>query len=544
MLQSWIEAVRRRHVDRAKARTYTADVAAAHFRATMRDHDAFVPLMSGVPAPAFHVGTAHDSTGVPVAVRLRLAEITSHWLVQGGTGTGKTTFVTSLVADRIMYDLPIGVIDCKAGFFETTIQWLGTIAYRLPPLARANLVRRLAVVNPFADALVPLNVCRPPCGVSPEVQAYDVTLALTRLFEAGMSFHMENLLRHLLLLLMTANLTLAEAPTVLDDEVLRGILVERCDSTILKDFFFRTYPSLPQPPKTALLVRLQALLLPENLRLMLGADEMIDLIGIIERGDPLLVFLGKGMGVPEEQVDLIGSLVLQLLFQAAYATGGRSHRPYLVVLDEFFHLLAAPHLTDRFTTALTTLRSFGVHLCLVMHNFSQTSPALRQTLLDSCSLMALFRTSTQNAEFFGDFMPERDPASHVSGQQGHTLSRSEIRRLLAERLQRLPDRHCYWYDRRQPYRALRVRVPDVPEPHDAAGLTRRELDAFISEQHLQIGGVAVSKTILRQQLEARQARLHALVRPPVRLVVPEPPPPISGTTATRRAATNKRPRLG
>jgi hypothetical protein len=496
--------------------------------------------MRNVPSPAFLVGTAHDSAGEPVPVRLSLADLTSHWLVQGGTGTGKTTFVTSLIAERIAYGLPAGVVDCKAGFFDSVIEWLGALAFRWTPPARATLIKRLAIVNPFADVLVPLNVCRPPAGVSPEVQAYDVTLALTQLFEAGMSFHMENILRHLLLLLMSANLTLAEAPAVLDDEVLRGVLVEHCGTPVLKDFFFRTYPSLPYPPKTALLVRLQALLLPENLRLMLGADQMIDLKGIIERGDPLLVFLGKGLGVPEEQVDLIGSLILQLLFQASYATNGRSHRPYLVVLDEFFHLLTAPHLADRFATALTTLRSFGVHLCLVMHNFAQVPPALRETMLGNCDLMALFRTSARNAEFFGDFLPDQDPqlTAEVFANRTRQLNRMEMRRLLSERLQRLPNRHCFWYDRRQPYRALHVRVRDVSEPHEFAGLTPAALHAFIEEQQLRVGGVALSKSVLRQQLAKRQARLRDLVRPAVRLTSPP------STPRRPRSAATRRPRLG
>jgi len=542
MLQSWIELARRRHVDRHKARHYLATVADANFRSAMAEYDAFVPTMAAVRPPSFRVGTANDSAGQPVSIQLSLAELTSHWLVQGGTGTGKTTFVTSLIAERFRLGLPCGVFDCKAGFFDAAVEWLGAIAYRLPPVARAELVRRLAVVNPFAETLVPLNVCRPPSRVSPEVQAYDVTLALARLFDLGLSFHMENILRHLLLLLMSANLTLAEAPLVLDDEVLRSILVERCGNTILKDFFFRTYASLPQSSKTALLVRLQALLLPENLRLMLGADEMVDFIGIIQRGDPLLVFLGKGIGVPEEQVDLIGSLVLQLLLQAAYATSGRDHRPYLVVLDEFFHLLAAPNLADRFCTGLTTLRSFGVQLGLVMHNFSQVVPALRETMLANCDLMALFRTSARNAEFFGDFLPDRDP--EFEGSQASAVSRTEIRRLLSERLQRLPNRECFWYDRRQPYRALRVRVPDVPEPHDAVGITRSELDRFIDEQRLNIGGVALPKTVLRQQLAARQARIRALLHPPVRLHTPDPPPPSSSGRTPRAVVRTKRPSLG
>ena len=542
MLQRSIEIIRRRRTDHLKARRYATEVSAANYRAAMRDYDAFVPAMGGVSAPAFEVGTARDSTGSPVSVRLGLNDWASHWMVQGSTGSGKTTFATSLAATRLASGYPTGVVDCKAGFFDAAIDWLAAVAYRMPAGEQSRLAQRLAIVNPFADTLVPMNVCRPPHAVTPEVQAYDITLSLSRLFETGMSLHMENILRHLLLLLMSANLTLVEAPVVLEDEVLRGILTERCDNPILKEFFFRTYPSLPQPPKTALLVRLQALLLPENLRLMLGSDEMIDLKGIIERGDPLFVFLGKGLGVPEEQVDLIGSLVIQLLLQASYASA-QPHRPYILVLDEFFHLLTAPNLTARFATALTTLRSFGVYLCLVMHNFAQVPPVLQHALLDSCSV-ALFRTSGRNAEYFGDFLPDQDPES-VAGtlwQQSRPQSRQELRRRLTERLQRLENRHLYFYDRSQPYRAVHVRVPDIPAPHEFAGITRRQLNAFVDAQRLRIGGVALPKSVLRQQLAKRQERLRQLIRPPVELRAAKPPS--RRDRATERSTTSRRPKLG
>src|SRR5262249_41921565 len=152
-----------------------------------------------------------------------------------------------------------------------------------------------------------------------------------------------------------------------------------------------------------------ALLLPENLRLMLGANDVIDFRAILDCGTPLIAFLGKGPGVPEEQVDVVGSLLLQLLFQGAFASRSNIRRPYQVFLDEFFHLLDAPALARRFETALTTLRSFGVTLSLVMHNFSQVPPTMRETLLANVDLVGLFRTSARNAQFLGEFLPVSDP---------------------------------------------------------------------------------------------------------------------------------------
>jgi len=540
MLQRWIEMVRGRIRDREKARTHMLDVATATYREAVEDHDAFVRSARNTTGPSFLIGTARDSMRTAVPLRLSMPALWAHWLVQGGTGTGKTTFMTAFVAWALAHGVSVGMVDCKSGLFQAVILCLGALAYLMNPAERATFRQRLAIINPFGAALVPLNVSRLLPGVSAEVQAYDVTLALSRLFDTALSLHMENILRHLLLLLTAANLSLIEAPAVLEDELLRGILVERYGDVRLKEFFFRTYPTLPETSKHALGARLQALLLPENLRLMLGADDCLDFRGLFMRGDPLIAFLGKGLNVPEELVTVVGSLLMQLLFQGAYASEGR-HRPYMVVLDEFFHLLNAPGLADRFATAVTTLRSFQTFLCLVMHNFSQVPPALRETLLANCDLMALFRTSSRNAEFFGDFLPDVDPELVATSlrRTGEVPNRGEMRRALSEQLQRLANRECFWYDRRQPYRSIRVRIPDMRAPHEAVGLSANELDAFVAEHRIDAGGYALSRDTLRQQIAARQERLRQLLRPPITVRQPEPL-----STGAAAARPKGRPQLG
>lgn len=538
-----VEALRGRGRDRQKARIVVADVASAAYREAVADYDAFVDVAKRVQEPSFTVGVAEDSSGTPVAIRLGIPDLAAHSLVQGGTGTGKTSFVTGLVAWALRNGVPIAVVDCKSGFFESAIERAGAAAYGLDAASLRAVVQRLAVVNPFGDALPPLNVCRVSPGSSPEVQAYEVTLAFSRLFDTALSLHMENILRHLLMLLMAAELSLVEAPAVLEDELLRGILVERTDDGLLKDFFRRTYPTLPETSKHALGARLQALLMPESLRLMLGADNLLDLRGVILRGDPMIAFFGKGADAPEELVNVIGSLFLQLLFQAAYASGS-AHRPYLIVLDEFFHLLSAQALSERFTTALTTFRSFGVHLALVMHTFVQVSPALRETILGNCDLVALFRTSSRGAECFGDFLPDVAPdlVGDALCRAGSVPTKQEMRRYLAERLQRLPNQHCFWYDRRQPYRAVLVRVPDLDAAPAAVGISPQELGDFIAASGIDRGGVAIPRPELRRQIADRQRRLRDLVRPPVAISRPEggiaEPGVASPTTRSRK------PRLG
>lgn len=534
-----VEWYRRGGRDAAKARAALARQADQEYREAMADYDAFVPVMEEMGDPSIQIGAAADSAGQAFPVRLGLEELAHHALVIGGTGTGKTTFVTSLVAQALGHDSPVGVVDFKSDFFRLGLEWAGATAWTLEPNARQAFIDRIVVVNPFADDLIPLNVCRPIPGTAPEVQAYEVALALSRLFDASIGFQMENILRHLLLLLMEAGLSLVEAPLVLQDELLRTLLVEKSQSPAVAEFFRRTYPGVPAGSKDAIIARLQALLLPENFRLMLGADEMADFKGVLDHGDPMFVFLGKGPGAPEEQVEVMGSLLLQLLFQAAFAGSGR-RRPYQLGCDEFFHLLDTPALGKRFETALTTLRSFGVHLTLVMHNFGQVPGSLREAMLANCDLMALFRTSSRNAQFFGDFLPELDPelVRQALRRTGRIPGRHEIRSQLVERLQRLPNRTCYWYDRRKPYRALLLTVPEVPAPHVAAGTSETELDRFITESGIRRGRIALSKSALRSQIEARARRIAELLRPTIVLADQV------GEAPDARSRKSTRPRLG
>jgi hypothetical protein len=520
MLERLLAHSRGRPIDEAKARSYVRDQATAAFREALGEFDAFVPHVRRVAEPAVHLGTARDSAGTTVPLRLAHEELAAHALIQGATGSGKTSFATWLLAEALRVGFPTGTIDCKTGFHDEAIARAAAHAYRLSPDARAAFRQRLVVINPFSPALVPLNVCRVMPGETVETQAYNVALVLSRLY-GDMGFQMENALRHLMILLIESDLTLAEAPAILQDELLRAALVQRCSNPAVKEYFLRTYPGVPGSSKEALLTRLQALLLPEALRLMLGADECLDFRGIFERGDPCFLFLGMGPGIPPELVELLGTLLLQFLFAGATARGAKGQRrPYLVFADEFFHLVDVPVLAKRFERGLDSLRGFGLHLALVMHQFSQVPGSLREAILQQCDLVAIFRTSARNAQFFGEFLPESDPEllTETLRRTKRPPAGHEVRMRMLERLQRLPDRHCYLYDRRRPYRAVLARVPDVPAPHQAAGVSEAALERFIEAEGFGNGGAALPRAELCRQIEARRSRLRELLQPPLSVV--------------------------
>ncbi len=457
------------------------------------------------------LGTASSSEG-DVVIRLPWGGEFAHWLIQGTTGSGKTVWSTDLLVQLIVRGRGAGCAAGKGDQYQQLLWHLAARAYGMARAERENFRKRIVLVDPFGTHLAPLNLLATHAGVSPETVAYEVALVIAESMEGGLSVHIESLLRHLLLLLIEAKLTLVESVEVLEDVTLRAILVRQSKNPVVKRFF--SSENVPEVSRRALVGRLQAILLSESVRLSFGADACIDLRGVLDRGDPLLVNLGPGPGVPEELRHLFAGLVLQHLYQAVFSRGTRRPRGYLFSFDEFHHFAAEGPLARRLGTILASARAFGFFLMLSHHAFAQIPPNLREMILSNSDITALFRTSGRNAEHLGDFLPR-------IGQDG----RDETRRDQFEELQRLPDRDLYWYDRRKRHRAIRIRVQDLHEPQEVAGISTGKLEDFMREEGFDRGGVTVSRTELHRQIEARQRHIDELRRPPVTVSRPPEGPP-------------------
>jgi hypothetical protein len=293
--------------------------------------------------------------------------------------------------------------------------------------------------------------------------------------------------------------------------------------------------------KQALISRLQALLLPPSLYLMLGADDCLDIPEALTRGQSIIAFLGKGSGVPEALMETFGSLFLQQFITAAFSRPRNKRRPYRLVCDEFFHLVqGVPEMAKRFETAMVSTRSFQCFLSLIMHQFSQVPPALRDTLLGNVDIINLMRTHERNSEMLGDFLPEIDPAilREFLDKTGETPTSREMREEQLKRQQRLPNRHGLYYDRRKPHGALLRRMPHVQPPHAAINIRETELDDFISAHRIDTGPTAHSRKELEQQIKARRERLNDLIRPPaakkLKPAVPAPKPQTPASPDTQK----------
>src|SRR5215470_7509413 len=165
--------IRGTDLGRAKARDYLAQRFNETLREEVAEYDTFVSHMLNVKEPALSIGTSKDSLGNEIPVRLGFKDAACHWIIQGGTGSGKTSFATHVLAEMLSQGRPIGIVDCKSGFFDAAVRWSGALTYNMDEPRRNEFIGSLTVINPFSDALVPLNICRCLEGTQAEIQAYE-----------------------------------------------------------------------------------------------------------------------------------------------------------------------------------------------------------------------------------------------------------------------------------------------------------------------------------------------------------------------------------
>ena len=98
---------------------------------------------------------------------------------------------------------------------------------------------------------------------------------------------------------------------------------------------------------------------------------------------------------------------------------------------------------------------------------------------------------------------------------GEFPSHKEMQARQSEHLERLPTRHFFLNDRRRPYRAISIAGCDILPPHKSVGLSEGALEHFIDTEGIRVGAVGQTKAELQRQIDARQDRLQAWLRPPI-----------------------------
>ncbi|MHB8341107.1 MAG: helicase HerA domain-containing protein, partial [Mycobacteriales bacterium] len=300
-------------------------------------------------------------TGRPVG--LTVAELASHAYLLGPSGTGKTTLLARLVTEAGGAGIGLVVLDPH-----------GDLTRQVLSLLPAQVLARAAVVDLTEPAAVPVinPLWLPPCAdparaaVARSIRSAAVTAVFADLW--GLARATTPNLLHFLQAALAAlvgagGASLADLPRFLTDAAFRAGVVRRSgDERVRRRWaeFAALRPDDRSRTVRAILNKAGEFDRNPVLATVFGdPGPGLRLDEVMDSGQLLLVNLPRGL-VPEGTVEVVGSLVVTLLHQAALAREARppEERPLcLAVIDEFqeFALRA-------FASVVTSTRKYGLGL--------------------------------------------------------------------------------------------------------------------------------------------------------------------------------------
>ena len=349
--------------------------------------------------------SVHRDSTDPVGVSVQ--QLMSHAYLVGPSGTGKTTLLTSLVLSLAASGTAGVVLDPHGDLVRQVLT-------RLPD-EQTGRVRLVDLTDPgnlptFNPLWIPPD---PPEGI-PIARAVR-SAAVTAVFADLWGLHRAatpNLLHFLeaalAALVASGQGCLAALPRFLTDGAYRaGIVRAGGDPRVAARWAEFAALSPDDRSRTVRAILNKAADFDRNPLLGtvfgdpgpgLRVDEVMD------SGRVLLVSLPRGL-VPEGTVELLGSLLVSLLYQAALAREARpahDRPPVVAVIDEFQEFALTT-----FAKVVTATRKYGLGLVVANQNLSRiraVSPDILATLLANAGTVVTFRTAPGDAEVLAPLM--------------------------------------------------------------------------------------------------------------------------------------------
>ena len=323
----------------------------------------------------FHQGVTKPVT-VSFEGRLR------HTHIIGATGTGKSTFLASLIIQDINKGLGITLIDPHNDLVDTVLAHIPEERYK-----------DVILLDP-ADTEYPIgiNLLEAHDDLEKELLSTDIVASFRKLaisWGDQMTAVLSNAL--LAVLLHPDGGTLHDVRMFLLDSNFREKYIKAIPDPSVKFYWEREYPLLRTNSIGPILTRLDIFLRPRSIRNMVIQKRGINFDDILNSNKILLVKLSQGL-IGVENSFLLGSLLLSKLHQAAFKRQGKDVRtPHFIYLDEFQSII-----TPSIKEMLSGVRKYMVGLVLSHQDMGQlksTDSLLLGSVLGNTYTRIVFRVS-------------------------------------------------------------------------------------------------------------------------------------------------------
>lgn len=320
-------------------------------------------------------------------VELTPAQLATHALVLGSSGSGKTNLLTHIIAMALRLGLSLVIIDPRGDFCLSCLE----------------LCARFGI-DPAMIRFFDLRDKRNPWGFNPLAGSGEVhqrVLSVLGAIESqaeASGVQWPETLRNALMLLAEAGLSLVHLEAVFCNANLRNYLSERCKSESVRGFWDR-FGALSPDKQSALAQpvtnKISLLLAAESIRRTFGHSDPVNLKSQLDTPGSVTLF---SMAVDELHGAgrAAGSMFLSAVKQEIFArinTPESDRNPVLLVADEF-------HGQDMeaFENILAEARKFRLSAVMAHQTLSQLSPRIKSLVLGNVGVKAVFRVAHQDAD--------------------------------------------------------------------------------------------------------------------------------------------------
>ncbi len=287
------------------------------------------------------------------------AQRLKHTHIIGATGTGKSTFLQSIICQDIQNGEGLCVLDPHGDLIESILPYI--------PESRIDDV---LLIDP-ADGAYPVgfNILNAHSEIEKDILSSDLVAVFKRL-STSWGDQMNSVFANAILAFLESRQggTLVDLRRFLVEKGFRDSYLKGVSDPSIVYYWQKEYPLLKSGSIGPILTRLDTFLRPKLIRNMVAQKEGLDFEHILDSKKIVLVKLSQGL-IGTENSYLLGTFFITKFYQAAMARqakGKEERRDYFLYIDEFQNFI-----TPSMSAILSGARKYHLGLILAHQDMQQ-----------------------------------------------------------------------------------------------------------------------------------------------------------------------------